>query len=232
VESYGISEVLRSEMSGYKTGDIVYGVQEFQAYIVWPNPPPLRSDGSLRIVKNEERLPLSVYLGVGGMAGKTAYYGLRAIAQPKAEESIFVSTAAGSVGQVVCQIAKAAGLRVIGSAGSDDKVRFLKEELRIDQAFNYKTVSTAEELKKFGGIDIYWDNVGGVTLEAALEAMNKFGRIVGCGNISNYNVKSPEGVTVSRTSKMFCTDWSSSKACTWVFTRSSTRKTSARQYPR
>ncbi|KZO91016.1 NAD(P)-binding protein [Calocera viscosa TUFC12733] len=184
-EGFGISEVLRSETDQYKKGDILYGTTTFRAYNVWPASAPFR------VLHNTENIPLSVYLGVAGMPGKTAYYGLRAIADPKAGESIFVSTAAGPVGQLVCQLAKAKGLRVLGSAGSDEKVRFLLEDLKIDAAFNYKTTSTEEGLKKFGGIDIYWDNVGGEMLDAALEAMNKFGRIVLCGHISMYNVKTP-----------------------------------------
>lgn len=190
VKNFGVGEVLRSETDAYKKGDIVYGSQAFKTYIVYPA--SVATSGALRVIRNEARLPLSLYIGIAGMPGKTAYYGLKEIAEYKAGENIFVSTAAGPVGQMVCQIAKAAGLRVLGSTGSDEKVQFLEEKLGIDQAFNYKTASTVEELQKFGGIDIYWDNVGGETLDAALDAMNRFGRIIVCGHITGYNTESAE----------------------------------------
>jgi len=186
-EGYGISEVVRSEVEQFKKGDILYGFLPFEHYTV--HQPSEATSGKYRVLKNEEGLPLSVYIGIAGMPGKTGYYGLNAIGEPKKGESIFVSTAAGPVGQVVCQLAKSYGLRVLGSAGSDEKVAFLRDTLGIE-AFNYKTTSTAEELKKFGGLDIYWDNVGGETLENALAVMNSKGRIIVCGHISVYNAKS------------------------------------------
>ncbi|KZT52611.1 alcohol dehydrogenase [Calocera cornea HHB12733] len=195
-EGFGIGEVLRSETDKFKKGDILYGTLQFKAYQVWP------ADTTFRILPKTQDIPYSVYIGVAGMPGQTAYYGLKGIADPKAGESIFVSTAAGPVGQLVCQLAKAWGLRVLGSVGSDDKVEFLLNELKIDAAFNYKTASTAEELKKFGGIDIYWDNVGGPTLDAALDAMNTFGRIVVCGHISVYNQTPEERYGVKNTYAM------------------------------
>ncbi|KZT59225.1 NAD(P)-binding protein [Calocera cornea HHB12733] len=195
-EGYGISEVLRSETDKVKKGDILYASTKFQAYQVWP------ADAKVRILPKTSEIPYSVYMGAAGMPGQTAYFGLKAVGDPKAGESIFVSTAAGAVGQLVCQLAKAWGLRVIGSTGSDDKVEFLLNELKIDAAFNYKTASTAEELKKFGGIDIYFDNVGGPTLDAALDAMNKFGRIIVCGHISMYNQKPEERYGIKNTYSM------------------------------
>lgn len=191
-EGYGISEVIRSEVPEFQEGDILYGVHAFEHYTVHMK---YEARGSTyRVIPNVEGLPLSVYVGAVGMPGKTGYYGLKAIGEPKTGESIFVSTAAGPVGQTVCQLAKAAGLRVLGSAGSDEKVKFLREELGIDQAFNYKTSSTTEEIKKFGGLDIYWDNVGGETLDAALGAIKYRGRIIVCGHISVYNDEVPYGI--------------------------------------
>ncbi|KAG7152044.1 NADPH-dependent oxidoreductase 2-alkenal reductase like protein [Verticillium longisporum] len=125
------------------------------------------------------------------MPGTTAYEGLYEIGKPVAGETIFVSSAAGAVGQLVGQLAKAEGLKVIGSAGSQEKIDFIINELGFDGAFNYKTDEPNEALARLApsGIDIYWDNVGGAQLEAALHAINKHGRIIACGSIVDYNVK-------------------------------------------
>lgn len=111
------------------------------------------------------------------------------IGQPKAGETIFISAASGAVGQLVGQIAKLKGLRVVGSAGSDQKVEFLLKELKFDAAFNYRKGNILESLRAAApeGIDIYYDNVGGETLEAALDVLKTHGRIVVCGMISGYN---------------------------------------------
>src|SRR5439155_23028733 len=133
-------------------------------------------------------------LGVLGMPGLTAYVGLLDIGQPKAGNTVFVSAAAGAVGSVVCQIAKLKGCRVVGSAGSPAKVHWLREVAGVDAAFNYKDVrSLTAELGKHcpNGVDVYFENVGGAHLEAALEHMNSFGRIVLCGMISHYNETTP-----------------------------------------
>jgi len=127
----------------------------------------------------------------------TAYASLKVIGQPKAGETIFVSAASGAVGQLVGQMAKKMGLRVVGSAGSDDKVAYLLDELKFDAAFNYKKNGTIlENLRRAApeGIDIYYENVGGETLEAALECMNVKGRIIACGMISQYNTQQPYGI--------------------------------------
>jgi NADPH-dependent curcumin reductase CurA len=125
-----------------------------------------------------------------GMPGMTAYVGLLDIGKPKAGDTVFVSAAAGAVGSVVCQIARLHGCRVVGSAGSASKVHWLREVAGVDAAFNYKEVdSLIAELGRHcpNGIDVYFDNVGGAHLEAALELMNSFGRLVLCGMISQYN---------------------------------------------
>ncbi|MEU3649247.1 NADP-dependent oxidoreductase [Lentzea sp. NPDC034063] len=134
--------------------------------------------------------PLSTYLGVLGMPGLTAYAGLLATAEFKEGDAVFVSGAAGAVGQIVGQIARLKGAsRVIGSAGSADKVKYLTEELGFDAAFNYKEGPVAEQLAAAApnGIDVYFDNVGGEHLEAAINSLNLNGRITMCGAISQYN---------------------------------------------
>ena len=119
------------------------------------------------------------FLGALGMSGLTSYASLHEIGKPQKGETIFVSSASGSVGQAVGQIAKAEGLRVIGSVGSDEKLRLIKEKLGFDDGFNYKTEKPSEALKRLApnGVDIYYENVGGEQLEAAIDAMNWWGRI-------------------------------------------------------
>jgi NADPH-dependent curcumin reductase CurA len=128
------------------------------------------------------------------MTGLTAYVGLFKIGELKNEDTIFVSAASGAVGSIVCQIAKIKGCHVIGSAGSEEKVRWLIDQVGIDYAFNYKKVNDiSAELVKVcpNKIDLYYDNVGGKHLEAALANMKTFGRIVLCGMISQYNFNTP-----------------------------------------
>ena len=128
------------------------------------------------------------------MPGFTAYVGLLDIGKPKAGETVFVSGAAGAVGSAVCQIAKAKGCRVVGSAGSEQKVAWLTDEMGVDAAVNYKTVENLRRALSEAcpdGIDIYFDNVGGDHLQAALWGMNDYGRIIACGSISTYNATEP-----------------------------------------
>jgi NADPH-dependent curcumin reductase CurA len=140
--------------------------------------------------------PASAYLGVLGMPGLTAYLGIIDIAQMKPGETVFVSGAAGAVGSLAGQIAKLRGAgRVIGSAGSAEKVKHLTEDLGFDAAFNYKDGPTRPQLKRLApdGIDVYFDNVGGEQLEASIAALNRFGRVAMCGAISQYNETEPVG---------------------------------------
>ncbi|XP_049764669.1 prostaglandin reductase 1-like [Schistocerca cancellata] len=134
-------------------------------------------------------LPLSLALGVLGMPGATAYFGLLDICHPKPGEVVVVSGAAGAVGSIVGQIARIKGCKVIGIAGSDLKVKWLKEELGFDHAFNYKTANVEKALKEAApnGVDVYFDNVGGEQSSAVIANMRHRGRISVCGCISTYN---------------------------------------------
>ncbi|XP_043832579.1 prostaglandin reductase 1 [Dromiciops gliroides] len=141
-----------------------------------------------------DTLPLSLALGTIGMTGLTAYFGLLDICALKEGETVMVNAASGAVGSVVGQIAKIKGCRVVGSAGSDEKVAML-EKLGFDYAFNYKKVGSLEEtLKKASpnGYDCYFDNVGGAFTNAVIPQMNKYGRIAVCGAISTYNSEEPQ----------------------------------------
>ncbi|SNR93840.1 hypothetical protein SAMN06265360_1383 [Haloechinothrix alba] len=140
------------------------------------------------------RVPASSYLSVLGMPGQTAYFGLFDVAAMRPGDTVFVSGAAGAVGSLVGQFAKLRGARrVIGSAGSADKVAYLREELGFDEAFNYKDGPVAEQLAEAAprGIDVYFDNVGGDHLEAALTSLRTYGRVAMCGAITQYNDTEP-----------------------------------------
>lgn len=179
--NFGVAVVLRSENDKFKVGDHVYGPILYQTYATYKN------TSFLRVLPNVEGLPWSVYTGIAGMAGQTAYIGWKLFSKAKKGETVFVSTAAGPVGSAVVQLAKSQGLKVVASAGSDEKVAFAKK-IGADVAFNYKTQKTLDVLTGLeDGIDIFWDNVGGETLEAALEALNPHGRVINCGSISVYN---------------------------------------------
>lgn len=181
-----IGVVEESKNCDFKPGDIVNGLLGWQKYLV--------SNGAGLIkLPSIPNLPLTAHFGLLGHIGLTAHYGLLEIAKPKAGETVVVSAAAGAVGSLVGQIAKIKGCRVIGIAGSDEKCRWITNDLGFDGAINYKKESVRESLKKHcpKGIDIYFDNVGGEILDAALEITNDFGRIVACGMIASYNEKEP-----------------------------------------
>jgi len=139
------------------------------------------------------RAPASYYLGLVGMPGLTAYFGLKELGQPKAGETVVVSAASGAVGSVVGQLARLWGARAVGIAGGREKCRYVKEELGFDACIDYKSGALREELKAAcpKGIDVYFDNVGGEILDTVLARMNLFGRIVVCGTISDYNSTDP-----------------------------------------
>ncbi|KAI0332231.1 NAD-P-binding protein [Cubamyces sp. BRFM 1775] len=182
--NYGVGVVVRSENSAVKPGDHLYGVFKFQHYVIEKEP------SQFKVIENKEGLPWSVYVGVCGMPGETADYAWKEFSRAKKGETVFVTAGAGPVGATVIQLAKAQGLKVIASAGSDDKVAFISE-VGADIAFNYKTVNTRKILEKEGPIDIYWDNVGGETLEAAIDHAARHARFIECGMISQYNTTNP-----------------------------------------
>jgi hypothetical protein len=184
LEGGAVGDVIESRAPEYQPGDVVvsnYGWREY--FTASPN--------DLHRVSRDIQ-PLSVYLGVLGMTGMTAWAGLNLV-NVKAGDVIFISGAAGAVGNVAGQLAKLRGCRVIGSAGSTEKVRVLRDQCGFDGAFNYKAGPVLEQLKREApdGIDVYFDNVGGETLEAALSALRVHGRIIACGGISGYNSQQP-----------------------------------------
>ncbi|TFK22716.1 alcohol dehydrogenase [Coprinopsis marcescibilis] len=180
IYGYGVGVAVRSENGDVKPGDNVYGLFSFQSYNILPNL------DEFRIIENKHNLPLSYYVGVAGMPGKTAFMAWKEYSRSKKGEVAFVSTGAGPVGSFVIQLAKLDGMKVIGSAGSDEKVEYMKS-IGADVAFNYKTTNTLEVLKKEGPLDVFWDNVGGETFEAALETARKGARFIECGMITVYN---------------------------------------------
>ncbi|KIY66931.1 NAD(P)-binding protein [Cylindrobasidium torrendii FP15055 ss-10] len=185
IYGYGIGVVLRSESTEYKTGDHVHGHFDYKHYQVIQE----NNLSNLRgTIKRHPKLPWTAYTGVAGGSGRTALYAWRTFAQAKPGNTVFVTTGAGPVGSMVIQIAKSEGLRVIASAGTDDKVAFVKE-IGADVAFNYKTTDTATILAQEGPLDIYWDNVGGETLDLALKYAARYARFIECGMISGYNHK-------------------------------------------
>ena len=181
-------EVVESRHPGFQAGDKVVGMGGWQQYAVVDANQP----GLLRKV-DTTHIPLSAYLGPVGMPGVTAWYGLMKICEPKAGETVVVSAASGAVGGVVGQLAKAKGCRAVGIAGGPDKCRYVVEELGFDACVDYKlhsdlkSLSTALKDACPQGIDGYFENVGGVILDAVMLRMNAFGRMAFCGMISGYN---------------------------------------------
>ena len=177
ITNFGVSRVRKSDNEKFKTGDIVnitnLPTEEYST---------LAADGTrdkVRKLDNPYNLDPKLFIGALGMPGLTAYSSFYAIGEPKRGETIFVSAASGAVGQIVGQLAKHEGLIVIGSVGNDEKLKFIKEELQFDEGFNYKNEKPGDALTRLApkGIDIYYENVGGEHLDAALVAMNDFGRI-------------------------------------------------------
>lgn len=191
LEGGAVSQIVESNIDGFEPGEYVVdfagGWKEY--YI---------SDGERTQKAMPQLAPLSAFLGVLGMPGMTAWAGVTQILKPQEGETLFVSGAAGAVGSVVCQLGKAKGCRVIASAGSEEKIRWLKEEAGVDVALNYKDYKNAGELTKAlaqaapKGINCYFENVGGMHLEAALNCIAMGGRIALCGMIAVYNNKEPE----------------------------------------
>ena len=185
-----IGQVIESRSNDFRVGDFVNANFGWREY--W-----ISQDDNRDITKvDPEIAPVQYFLGILGITGITAYVGLFRIGELReSKDIVFVSWAAGGVGSIVCQLAKIKGCQVVGSCGSDEKLRWLLDELKIDHAFNYKKLGAdniSSELKRVcpNGIDLYFDNVGGKQLEAAIDNMNIFGRIVLCGTTSQYNKNS------------------------------------------
>ena len=178
-----VGRVVASRHPGYAEGNWVFSMLGWREVA--------RSDGSGVRKLDPDAAPPSTALGVLGMPGLTAYVGLLDIGRPEEGDTVFVSGAAGAVGSIAGQIAKLKGCRVIGSAGSPEKVAWIRDELGFDAAFDYKETPPREALRD-EKLDVYFDNVGGDHLEAAIGAAKPFARFVECGMISRYNVGGPE----------------------------------------
>jgi NADPH-dependent curcumin reductase CurA len=185
IESGAIGEVVQSSSTKFQTGDIVTGMFGWRLYNT------AKADGLLKVLPG---FPVSTALGVLGIPGLSAYFGLLDIGQPKEGETVVVSGAAGAVGMTVCQIAKIKGCRTVGIAGSDEKNEYLRRELGVDAAINYKNPEVGQALKEAcpNRIDVYFDNVGGEVSDAVLPLLNQGARIVLCGQISLYNLDKPD----------------------------------------
>ena len=185
LEGNAIGEVIESRTKEFKAGDVVASMFGWREYFA-------ASPRDLHSISGETQ-PLSVYLGALGMTGMTAWVGLNLV-EVKGSDVIYISGAAGAVGNVAGQLAKLRGCRVIGSAGSMEKVFFLRDECGFDVAFDYNVGPVVEQLtvEAPDGIDVYFDNVGGAALEAALSALRVYGRIIACGAISGYNEERPQ----------------------------------------
>ncbi|HZN11799.1 MAG TPA: NADP-dependent oxidoreductase [Blastocatellia bacterium] len=191
----GLGEVMRgiaigvveeSRHPNFKAGDHVQGLLGWQDYAL--------SDGrGLTVLPHNPALPLTAYFGLFGHIGMTAYFGLLEIGRPQPGETLVVSAAAGAVGSLVGQIGKIQGCRVVGIAGSDDKCRWITEDLGFDAAVNYKTEPVRESLRRHcpDGIDIDFENVGGTIMDDVLGLINLRARVVLCGLIANYNATEP-----------------------------------------
>ncbi|WP_258868127.1 NADP-dependent oxidoreductase [Alkalilimnicola ehrlichii] len=177
-----VSEVVESNVDGFAPGEIVLSSNGWQEYAL--------SDGTAVRKLDPAVAPVTTALGVLGMPGFTAYVGLLEHGRPKPGDTVAVSAASGAVGQVVGQIAKLKGARAVGIAGSDDKCRYVVDELGFDAAVNYKSDDFTKQLAEAcpNGIDVYFENVAGPVLEAVLPLFNDFARMPVCGTIAYYNL--------------------------------------------
>lgn len=184
MSGFAIGEVVASRTGGLKAGDIVEGDWGWQDYAALP---------ARRLTRRTTEAPLELLIGPLSVTGLTAYFGLLYVGRPRPGDTVLVSAAAGAVGTMVGQIARLAGCRVVGTAGGKDKCDWLVRELGFDAAVDYKAGGVYRALREVchNGIDVYFDNTGGPVLEAALSLMNLRGRIVCCGNVSQYDVEKP-----------------------------------------
>ncbi|HEY8570125.1 NADP-dependent oxidoreductase [Microbulbifer sp.] len=183
MRSYGVGEVVESRNANYPVGARVIGTTGWAEYVL--------GNDEMQVV--DASIDPEALLSVFYVTGLTAYVGLIKIGRPQAGETILISGAAGSVGSLAGQISKAEGLRVVGTAGSDEKCRWLVEELGFDKAINYKSDDLAAQLDDAcpNGIDLFFENTGGPIQQLAYERMNRFGRILVCGMIAEYNFEKP-----------------------------------------
>jgi NADPH-dependent curcumin reductase CurA len=180
-----VGEVVESRDRNFAMGDTVRGMLGWAEYGVGT------AEGIAKI--DARQIPMSAYLGAVGMPGMTAWYGFNKIMEPKAGETIVVSAAAGAVGSVVGQLARIAGVRVVGLAGGPDKCRYVTQELKFDACIDYKTAADAKALAAMiaaaapKGVDAHFENVGGDVLNAVMMLLNPFARVAICGLIADYN---------------------------------------------
>lgn len=182
IESGIVAEVIESNNSHFQKGEFVNGMLPWKQFIT--------TNGTGLNKVDPDKASLSAYLGVLGLTGLTAYISLDRIANLKEDETLLVSGASGAVGSTVGQIGKIKGCRVVGIAGTDEKIDLMKEKFGFDKGINYKT--TNDMVKAVAdacpdGVDVYFDNVGGEILDAAMQNINKNGRVINCGAISLYN---------------------------------------------
>lgn len=191
IQGFGVSRVVHSNHPDFQPGDFVTGMTGWEGYSVISN-----ANGLVKI-QHQQDIPLSYYVGLLGMPGFTAYAGFYEVCTPKKGEYVFVSAASGAVGQLVGQLAKLHGCYVVGSAGTKQKVDLLKNKLGFNEAFNYKEEPDLDAALKRcfpEGIDIYFDNVGGAMLDAALNNMRVHGRVAICGMVSQQSISKPQGI--------------------------------------
>jgi len=183
---WGLGEVVKSNDPKFAPGDRVSGEYGWQHYAVLP---------ARALTKHDKRHKPEHILGVLGITGLTAYFGMLDVGRPRPGETVLVSGAAGAVGSIAGQIAKIAGCRVVGTTGGADKCRWIVDELGFDAAVDYKADGLAQNIRKAcpAGIDVYFDNTGGEVLGIALARMNLWGRVACCGNVSQYNATAPMG---------------------------------------
>jgi NADPH-dependent curcumin reductase CurA len=198
LDGAAVGQVVQSRDSGFPVSTWVLSLCGWRDYYVVPAQ-------QLRAI-DATQAPPSAYLGVLGATGLTAWVGLNDIAKIRENETVFISGGAGAVGSVACQLARQRGCRVISSAGSAAKIAFLKNQLKVDHAFNYREADPLEELQKAApeGLHVYFDNTAGPQLEAALSCMRNHGRLVMCGAISGYNkpVEGPRNLTLMVTRRL------------------------------
>ncbi|SHH06541.1 hypothetical protein SAMN05443575_3228 [Jatrophihabitans endophyticus] len=190
LDGMAVGEVLASTVAGYEPGDLVVHSQGWRDYA---RPRPDTPGHRVAKIPADEPLPPQSYLGLLSLVGFTAYVGLYLVGGLERDETVWVSAAGGAVGSLAVQIAKLNGSRVVASAGSADKVAYLRDVLGADEAFDYHDGPVGELLGKAApdGIDVYFENVGGEHLTAALDALRPGGRIALCGLVSSYNAAEP-----------------------------------------